>query len=307
MRRLTAVLGLVGSVLAVNFSADVATASTVYQGQLEPGDAIFFYDGSLYDDYPIQGNAGQSIEVELRSDDFDPFLAIVGPRGEWLVQNDDIAVSNNNAALSFTFPDNGTYYIFVNAYSSDGQGDYTLILSPGDASSELSEIPLVPDSPPMPSPIIIGPSGVPDGIGGDVLPNSEPNRGNESNRASNGATVVADTTGLNSAQQEMLAAHNRYRVEVGLPVLQWSEAIATSAQQWANYLATTTGLEHSSSNYGENLWAGSSGYFSITEMVNRWGREQQYFVPDAVFPNVSTTGKLEGCGALHPTRLARHN
>ncbi|BAY93818.1 MULTISPECIES: CAP domain-containing protein [unclassified Tolypothrix] len=94
--------------------------------------------------------------------------------------------------------------------------------------------------------------------------------------------------GTQNAQiQEILAAHNRYRAEVGVPPLQWSENLAVSAQQWANHLADTGTLQHSRS--GENLAQGSTGFFSVTQLVDMWGDEKQYF-SNAAFPNVSNTG-----------------
>ena len=85
---------------------------------------------------------------------------------------------------------------------------------------------------------------------------------------------------------EILAAHNRYRREVGVPDLTWSASIAASAQQWADQLAATRSFKHSSSGYGENIWSGTAGRFSQTEMVERWGSEKQNFVVGGSFPNV---------------------
>ncbi len=41
------------------------------------------------------------------------------------------------------------------------------------------------------------------------------------------------------------AAHNKYRSEIGLPPLFWSGALAASAQQWAEQLATMNRMQHS--------------------------------------------------------------
>ena len=87
-------------------------------------------------------------------------------------------------------------------------------------------------------------------------------------------------------QSEILAAHNKYRREVGVPGLVWSDTIAASARQWADHLAATRSFKHSSSGYGENIWSGTTGSFSQTDMVDRWGSEQQYFVAGGSFPNV---------------------
>ncbi|MGK7889678.1 MAG: PPC domain-containing protein [Leptolyngbyaceae cyanobacterium] len=161
MRSITSLFGVLGTILATSLTITTSYASTIHQGTLELGDAIFFYDGSLYDDLPIRGKAGQTVKIELRSYDFDPFLAIVGPQGEWLAHNNDIDPNNSHSALSFTFPSDGTYYIFVNTYRVSGQGSYVLELASLTASSpdQDSDNPLLlPDSPPMPTPILIQPS-----------------------------------------------------------------------------------------------------------------------------------------------------
>lgn len=90
--------------------------------------------------------------------------------------------------------------------------------------------------------------------------------------------------------QELLDAHNRYRAEVGVAPLVWSEEIAASAQAWADTLAASGRFEHSRDrSYGENLWMGTAGAFSQTHMVDSWGEEKQHFVY-GIMPNVTTGG-----------------
>ena len=72
--------------------------------------------------------------------------------------------------------------------------------------------------------------------------------------------------------QAILAEHNKYRAEVGIPPLQWSKNLAASAQQWANHLAATGKFEHSGA--GENLAQGSAGAFSVIQLVDLWGNER---------------------------------
>jgi len=151
-------LGMVVGLVIASLSPQPANASVVRQGHLELGDAIFFYDGSLYDDYAIQGELGQTIAIELRSRQFDPFLAIVGPKGEWLAQNNDVSSNDTRSFLSFTFPTTDTYYIFVNTYNPRGQGQYTLTLAPDpSASAVANEIVLVQGLSTMPAPVLISP------------------------------------------------------------------------------------------------------------------------------------------------------
>ena len=100
---------------------------------------------------------------------------------------------------------------------------------------------------------------------------------------------------------EITAAHNKYRSELGIEGLKWSDVLAAHAQKWANHLASLGGrtLMHAPAsergNEGENLWMGSAGYYSLTQMVDGWGAEKKYFVY-GTFPNVSRTGNWADVG-----------
>jgi hypothetical protein len=104
--------------------------------------------------------------------------------------------------------------------------------------------------------------------------------------------------------QRILAVHNRERSGLGLVPLAWNPALARSARRWADYLAATGRFEHAPENYaapqGENLWAGSKGYFTPEAMVSAWIREKRFFRPGR-FPDNSTTGRVEDVG--HYTQL----
>lgn len=98
------------------------------------------------------------------------------------------------------------------------------------------------------------------------------------------------TTEQNSMIDEILNIHNQYRAEVGLPQLTWSDTLANHAQEWADYLASLGEFKHSDgTGEGENLWMGSSGNFSYTQMIKTFGNEKQYFI-GGLFPDVSSTG-----------------
>ncbi|NJK59664.1 MAG: hypothetical protein HC918_04605 [Oscillatoriales cyanobacterium SM2_1_8] len=114
----------------------------------------------------------------------------------------------------------------------------------------------------------------------------------------------------NQTTAAWLQAHNQYRTAVGVPPLVWSEALAAAAQGWANALAAAGGreLRHSTrsqrSGQGENLWMGTAGAFSATNMVDGWGSEQRFFRV-GVFPNVSTSGNWADVG--HYTQIIWRN
>lgn len=94
-----------------------------------------------------------------------------------------------------------------------------------------------------------------------------------------------------SFSQEILDAHNKYRTAVGVPPLVWSDDLAAAAQAWVNSLNSNLQFAHdpNAQGQGENIWTGTTGAFSLTQMVDSWGQEQQNF-QNGTFPNVSTTG-----------------
>ena len=69
----------------------------------------------------------------------------------------------------------------------------------------------------------------------------------------------------------ILAAHNRERDRIGVPPLQWNGALAVQAREWANSLARRRAFEHSrnTKGFGENLWMGTSGAYTLEEMIGR--------------------------------------
>lgn len=110
------------------------------------------------------------------------------------------------------------------------------------------------------------------------------------------AEKVEVETGLSEEIMTMIQRNNEIRAEVfeGAKI-EWNNAIAISAQQHADYLATNDLFTHSNSGYGENLYA-SSGNTSLVDAVNRWYTEKEDF---NLQTQTCTTGKT--CG--HYTQL----
>jgi pathogenesis-related protein 1 len=87
----------------------------------------------------------------------------------------------------------------------------------------------------------------------------------------------------------MVAAHNKWRSEVGVADIMWSEILAETAQAWADNLKRKgCVLEHSKdSDYGENIyWAGpvrwSDGRTEVQSItpqnvVDNWGSEKENY------------------------------
>jgi len=67
--------------------------------------------------------------------------------------------------------------------------------------------------------------------------------------------IASDAASLPAGMQEVVDRHNLLRCMHGAPSLQWDDAIAASAQRWAD-TGTCDTLVHSEDGYGENIfWA----------------------------------------------------
>ena len=57
----------------------------------------------------------------------------------------------------------------------------------------------------------------------------------------------------------LLAAHNRERANLGIPLLQWDPHLSASAAKWADHLGATGGFEHSPDEPGQPVRRKSVG------------------------------------------------
>ena len=104
-------------------------------------------------------------------------------------------------------------------------------------------------------------------------------------------------------------SHNRFRRDHCAPPLTWSDALASSAQSWADTLkADGCALAHSTDNgYGENLFfGGPPGAFELLGAVDTWYSEVKHYdygspgfsMQTGHFTQVVWRGTKEvGCGA----------
>ncbi len=107
-------------------------------------------------------------------------------------------------------------------------------------------------------------------------------------------------------QQDIIAAHNKWRSSLNLRDLVWSDGLASRAQAWARHLAARGGAIYHSSGHreGENISSCTIGGRTFTEMVDGWASEKKYFTYGA-FPHVSTTGNWSDVG--HYTQIIWHS
>lgn len=94
------------------------------------------------------------------------------------------------------------------------------------------------------------------------------------------ASPTASGSQLTTAEaQGVLDAHNSWRKAVGVPDLVWSTTLASTQQNWMNQLAATScSLQHNpNSPYGENLFAGTRGYYDVSSAVPSWANEKSLY------------------------------
>lgn len=76
--------------------------------------------------------------------------------------------------------------------------------------------------------------------------------------------------------EPLLEAHNRLRRKHCAPPLAWSDDVAKTAQRWANKLEKRgCSLDHSQSDYGENLAGGTAGGMNPERVADVWYREKE--------------------------------
>lgn len=95
------------------------------EGALEPNDQRY-EDGSFYDEHLFQGGQGQSITINLSSNEFDTFLAVFDANGQQVLAQNDDAGGSSNSSVTMTLPYDGLYRIFVNGYNESDLGSYAI-------------------------------------------------------------------------------------------------------------------------------------------------------------------------------------
>ncbi len=103
-------------------------------GELAQGDTQL-QSGEFIDTFPLQGVAGQQVEISLASQQFDTYVAISGPNGFQNYNDDDTANNTRNSRLVATLPANGEYTIHVTSYAAGEVGAYQLNIAPGQAAT----------------------------------------------------------------------------------------------------------------------------------------------------------------------------
>ncbi|GAV90326.1 CAP domain-containing protein [Cephalotus follicularis] len=80
-------------------------------------------------------------------------------------------------------------------------------------------------------------------------------------------------------EEEFLEAHNKVRIQLGLPPFEWDPEIAGYALMWANKRQFDCGMLHSYGPFGENLFWGLRHHWTPTDIVNSWISEAEFYDP----------------------------
>ena len=112
---------------AVEASVDEVTTSVHYGalevGRLASGDGRL-RAGEFRDLYSFEGKKGDPVLIDLVSEDFDPYLAIVSPSGK-VLRNDNWGTSPA-ARIQTRLPEDGVYKVVVTSFRPGEEGTYVL-------------------------------------------------------------------------------------------------------------------------------------------------------------------------------------
>ncbi len=95
-------------------------------GQLTKFDAQL-RDSSVYQAWRFEGVAGQIVQLDVMSTDFDAFAILTDGAGNKLADNDD-GGGGTNARIIYTIQTSGTYRILANSLAKGRYGRYTVRL-----------------------------------------------------------------------------------------------------------------------------------------------------------------------------------
>jgi hypothetical protein len=125
----------------------VVTAPSGRSGRLERGDAVSA--SSYYDEYRYEGRRNETVQVSMRSMDFDARLELRTAAGVLVAQNDDFGQSLN-ARISHQLPGNGWYVIRATSSRPSRTGAYTVGILSDRPLPRRDRNRVVPSPPPPP-------------------------------------------------------------------------------------------------------------------------------------------------------------
>ncbi len=83
-------------------------------------------DNTYSNVYVFEGKRGQQVTIEMKSQEFDPYLIVRDADGNQIAFNDDISPDDFNAKISVTLPKDGTYTVIARSKEAGETGAYSL-------------------------------------------------------------------------------------------------------------------------------------------------------------------------------------
>lgn len=114
-------LTMTGTSVAPTTAQSVSRRET---GELAKGDEKL-ESGEYVDIYEFEGIEGQAASIRLTSDDFDPYLILVGPL-EQTEENDDLGRDRSVSGLDCQLRESGVFRVVVTSYRAGESGRYAL-------------------------------------------------------------------------------------------------------------------------------------------------------------------------------------
>lgn len=105
-----------------------ATGTPSVTGSIGVGETVTGTAAGSTVGYDIVLDAGQTVTIDLNSEEFDTYLRVNDASGTEIAFNDDVDLmnSNLNSQLEFTAPSSGTFTIVVDSFGGSPIGSYTL-------------------------------------------------------------------------------------------------------------------------------------------------------------------------------------
>ncbi|MBC6955200.1 MAG: PPC domain-containing protein [Chloroflexi bacterium] len=111
--------------------------------------------------YEFTGRAGDTVTIDLRSDEIDPLVRLIGPDGTVVAEDDDSGGGVQARISEFTLPADGTYTIEVDAFR--GIDSHRLIFGAFELSLSVVEAPVAQAPTATPEPATPEPTAPPAG------------------------------------------------------------------------------------------------------------------------------------------------
>jgi agmatine/peptidylarginine deiminase len=101
-------------------------------GDEDPRD----HEGRRVKAWALEGRAGETVTVDVATDEFDAEVLIAGPGLAAPLHNDDASEDTRNARVSFTFPATGPYKVIVRSFRENMAGAFTVRVASGDRRTQ---------------------------------------------------------------------------------------------------------------------------------------------------------------------------